>query len=46
VIDVGGGAEPELGAVLTAGEHDGEVVLARHQQQVLLLLRELRYAAC
>ncbi len=45
VVDVCGGAEPQLSAVLAAAEHDGEVVLAGHQQQLLLLLRELSYAA-
>ncbi len=45
VIDVCRGAEPQLRAVLAAAEHDGEVVLAGHQQQLLLLLGKLGYAA-
>ena len=45
VVDEGGGAEPQLGAVLAAGVHDGEVVLAGLQQLVLLLVGEFRDAA-
>ncbi len=41
VVDEGGRAEPELGAVLAAAVHDGEVVLARLQQLRLLLGRQL-----
>lgn len=36
VIDVGGGAEPELRAIFATTVHDGKVVFARVQQFVLL----------
>lgn len=45
VVDEGGGAEPQLGAVLPGGVHDAEVVLPMSQQQVLLVLRQLGDAA-
>ena len=45
MVDVGGGAQPQLGAVLAAGEHDGKVVLAGHEQQPLLFIRQLGNAA-
>ncbi len=45
VVYICRGAEPQLRAVLATAEHDGEVVLAGHQQQLLLLLGELGYAA-
>ena len=41
MVDEGGRAEPELAALLPGAEHDAEVVLARLQEVVLLLLREL-----
>jgi len=45
VVDVGGGPEPQLGAVAPAAVHHGEVVDARHQQPVLVRLRQLAQAA-
>lgn len=45
MIDVGGGAEPQLCAVLATTVHHREVILARLQQRVLLLLGELGNAA-
>ena len=44
MVDVGGGPQPQLRAALPRGEHDAEVVLARHQKVALLLARHLRYA--
>lgn len=45
VVDEGGRAEPQLGAVLPGGVHDAEVVLSVAQQHVLLALRQLGDAA-
>ena len=39
MVDVGGGPEPELRAVLPARVHHREVVLAVHQDAPLLVLK-------
>lgn len=45
MIDVGGGTQPELSAILTTTVHHREVILAGLQQCMFLLLGELGNAA-
>lgn len=45
MVDVSCWAQPQLGAALASGEHDAEVILARHKKVSLLFLCQLCYAA-
>ena len=42
MVDVSRSSEPQLGTVLAAGEHHGEVVFPRYKELSLLLLTQLR----